>query len=49
MTGALFRTTRDLTHQDKEQVLRFAEFLRNAGLAPLDHDRRTERRRDDVP
>lgn len=33
-TGALFRTTRDLSDRDKEQVLRFAQFLRNAGQAP---------------
>ena len=33
-TGALFRTTRNLSDRDKEQVLRFAQFLRNAGPAP---------------
>lgn len=33
-TGALFRTARDLSDRDKEQVLRFAQFLRNAGQAP---------------
>src|SRR4051794_21317826 len=33
-TGALFRTTRNLSDRDKEQVLRFAQFLRNAGQAP---------------
>jgi transcriptional regulator with XRE-family HTH domain len=32
--GALFRTTRGLSERDKEQVLRFAQFLRNAGPAP---------------
>ncbi|HEY2181028.1 MAG TPA: helix-turn-helix transcriptional regulator [Solirubrobacteraceae bacterium] len=32
--GALFRTAQDLSERDKEQVLRFAEFLRNAGQAP---------------
>jgi transcriptional regulator with XRE-family HTH domain len=32
--GALFRATRDLTPEDKEQVLRFAEFLKGAGQAP---------------
>jgi transcriptional regulator with XRE-family HTH domain len=32
--GELFRATRDLTQDDKEQVLRFAEFLRGAGQAP---------------
>jgi transcriptional regulator with XRE-family HTH domain len=33
-TGALFRAARDLSEGDKEQVLRFAEFLRNAGSPP---------------
>jgi transcriptional regulator with XRE-family HTH domain len=32
---ALFRTARDLTDQDREQVLRFAQFLRQAGKAPI--------------
>jgi transcriptional regulator with XRE-family HTH domain len=32
---ALFRTARDLTAQDREQVLRFAQFLRQAGKAPI--------------
>ena len=31
---ALFRTAKDLTERDKEQVLRFAEFLKNAGPPP---------------
>lgn len=31
---ALFRVTRNLTQDDKEQVLRFAEFLRGSGQAP---------------
>ncbi len=31
---ALFRAARDLTDDDRRQVLRFAEFLRNAGRAP---------------
>lgn len=31
---ALFRTTRNLTDDDKEQVLRFAQFLGSAGEAP---------------
>ncbi|WP_127476128.1 helix-turn-helix transcriptional regulator [Microbacterium sulfonylureivorans] len=31
---ALFRTTRELSNEDREQVLRFAEFLRHAGAAP---------------
>ncbi len=33
-TAALFRATKSLTDADKEQVLRFAEFLRGAGQAP---------------
>lgn len=33
-TTALFRATNSLTETDKEQVLRFAEFLRGAGKAP---------------
>jgi transcriptional regulator with XRE-family HTH domain len=31
---ALFRATRNLTEDDKAQVLRFAEFLRGSGRAP---------------
>jgi transcriptional regulator with XRE-family HTH domain len=31
---ALFRAARDLTEEDRRQVLRFAQFLRNAGRAP---------------
>lgn len=31
---ALFRATKSLTEHDKQQVLRFAEFLRQAGSAP---------------
>jgi transcriptional regulator with XRE-family HTH domain len=31
---ALFRTARDLSDEDRQQVLRFAQFLRNAGPAP---------------
>jgi transcriptional regulator with XRE-family HTH domain len=34
VAGALYRTARNLTHEDREQVLRFAEFLRSAGAAP---------------
>lgn len=34
-TVALFRTAKDLTEGDKQQVLRFAEFLRKAGRAPV--------------
>ena len=30
---ALFRATRGLSERDREQVVRFAEFLRNAGAA----------------
>jgi transcriptional regulator with XRE-family HTH domain len=33
-TTALFRAARDLSERDREQVLRFAQFLRNAGAAP---------------
>jgi transcriptional regulator with XRE-family HTH domain len=33
-TQALFRATRNLTPDDKEQVVRFAEFLKGAGQAP---------------
>ncbi|MGH3868352.1 MAG: helix-turn-helix domain-containing protein [Pseudonocardiaceae bacterium] len=33
-TAALYRTTRDLSDRDREQVLRFAQFLRAAGRAP---------------
>jgi transcriptional regulator with XRE-family HTH domain len=33
-TAALFRATKTMTEKDKEQVLRFAEFLRGAGQAP---------------
>ena len=32
-TDALFRTTQELSTTDREQVLRFAQFLRNAGPA----------------
>jgi transcriptional regulator with XRE-family HTH domain len=32
--AALFRATRNLNQDDKEQVLRFAEFLKGAGQAP---------------
>ena len=32
---ALFRTARDLNVQDREQVLRFAQFLKQAGKAPV--------------
>ena len=31
---ALFRATKNLKPEDKEQVLRFAEFLKGAGQAP---------------
>jgi len=33
-TQALFRATRNLTRDDKEQVVRFAEFLKGSGQAP---------------
>ena len=32
--NALYRTAKDLSEQDREQVLRFAQFLRQAGRAP---------------
>lgn len=32
---ALFRAARSLSDQDREQVVRFAEFLREAGPAPV--------------
>ncbi len=32
--SALFRATRNLSEQDKQQVLKFAQFLRSAGRAP---------------
>ena len=35
----LFRTTRELSEQDREQVLRFAQFLRQAGRAPTVDER----------
>lgn len=34
IVGALYRTAKDLKSEDREQVLRFAEFLRAAGPAP---------------
>jgi transcriptional regulator with XRE-family HTH domain len=34
VVGALYRTARALRQEDQQQVLRFAEFLRNAGAAP---------------
>jgi DNA-binding XRE family transcriptional regulator len=34
VVGALYRTARNLTQEDRAQVLRFAEFLRSAGTAP---------------
>jgi transcriptional regulator with XRE-family HTH domain len=33
-TKALFRMTREMTERDREQVLRFAQFLKDAGAAP---------------
>jgi transcriptional regulator with XRE-family HTH domain len=35
---ALFRATRDLSDEDRQQVLRFAQFLRNAGPPPPPED-----------
>jgi len=41
-SAALFRATKALSERDREQVLRFAEFLRNAGPAPhIDDQGRT--------
>lgn len=39
-TNALFRATRELSDRDRDQVLRFAQFLRNAGPppSPLEED-----------
>jgi transcriptional regulator with XRE-family HTH domain len=37
---ALYRATSNLAQDDKEQVLRFAEFLRGAGQAPVRRRRR---------
>lgn len=34
ISSALYRTTRALSDQDRQQVLRFAQFLRQAGQAP---------------
>jgi transcriptional regulator with XRE-family HTH domain len=34
-TNALFRAAKSLTEDDKQKVLRFAEFLREAGPAPI--------------
>lgn len=34
IVAALFRATKDLDDQDRQQVLRFAEFLKHAGAAP---------------
>ena len=34
VVSALFRAANSLTRKDREQVLRFAEFLRAAGAAP---------------
>lgn len=39
---ALFRTAKDLSEQDREQVLRFAQFLRHAGRPPTPPDERAE-------
>jgi transcriptional regulator with XRE-family HTH domain len=35
---AIFRTTKDLTVEDRQQVLRFAQFLRASGPAPKPKD-----------
>jgi transcriptional regulator with XRE-family HTH domain len=36
VVGALYRTAKDLKQEDREQVLRFAQFLRAAGAAPTE-------------
>ncbi|MBA2681648.1 MAG: helix-turn-helix transcriptional regulator [Ktedonobacteraceae bacterium] len=40
---ALFRTARELSEQDRQQLLRFAQFLRQVGHAPQTHDEMTDR------
>ncbi len=39
---ALFRAARNLSSEDREQVLRFAQFLRRAGKAPIPQSDPTE-------
>jgi hypothetical protein len=34
VSAALFRATRQLSDNDRQQVLQFAEFLRHSGPAP---------------
>lgn len=38
---ALFRTTRDLSSEDRQQVLRFAQFLRASGPVPKSAEEQT--------
>lgn len=38
LVAALFRATKELNEQDREQVLKFAEFLKHAGPAPRPSD-----------
>jgi transcriptional regulator with XRE-family HTH domain len=38
---ALYRTTRSLNQEDRQQVLRFAQFLKGAGKAPAPSNRRS--------
>ena len=40
--SALYRTTRALSDQDRQQVLRFAQFLRQAGQAPAPRENTSE-------
>lgn len=40
--GALFRATKPLSEPDREQVLRFAEFLKNAGKPPASGEEPSE-------
>jgi len=39
---AIFRTTRDLSEQDRQQLLRFAQFLRQAGRTTQPSDDRED-------
>jgi transcriptional regulator with XRE-family HTH domain len=41
--NALYRTAKDLSEQDREQVLRFAQFLRQTGRAPTTENTNTSK------
>lgn len=41
LSAALFRTARQLKSADRQQVLQFAEFLRNSGPAPRRQEEET--------